>query len=188
MSILSKLFRWFAKHRYLTALILLLIIGFFVWTSLTGAAPAPLDWQHVTAYQLTPGLIRNAPDELDISPVSVGPWKISRTEENLSPELRHDLANALDSVSTYSGLDTMCFHPGMALKFGNDPDAVTAVICLDCDHVDFYKGDYKIAHRNINALGEWRLGRLYRQIFGIDPVEAPTLPANEDHTFSTTMP
>jgi hypothetical protein len=57
-----------------------------------------------------------------------------------------------------------CFEPGIAIRIGQGPEAVDVLICLNCEHVYFFRGD-EVAYRNLNSIGIARFKKIYGRLF-----------------------
>jgi hypothetical protein len=125
-------------------------------------APYPLPQSPMVVYRLGG---RPDPTELDEKrkPIFHG-YVIEQQQSVGDPQLQQVAAEILRSRLIYGMDDIRCFEPGFAIRFGDGPELVDALICLDCQHVYFYRGA-NLKTRSLNAPGVARLTKLYARFF-----------------------
>ena len=97
-------------------------------------------------------------------PATMHGWKVLQRQPIDSTELRDEVLAALNSRFSYGSYGDACFNPGLAIRYGDGPGQVDAIICLDCHHIYFYQGS-GVERRVLSRRGTQRLLKLYPRLF-----------------------
>src|SRR5581483_9967230 len=115
----------------------------------------PLPAGNVAAYQLGE-IAQNQPRFYDCAIVD--------QKKSLAPDVANKLRKILADPSTYDITMPHCFEPGMAFRFGNGDNAVDVVICLNCNKIEFHRGQI-VKSKPISDRGNDELRQIYQKVF-----------------------
>lgn len=143
------------------AIILIGVLVFFANFSFQ-KPPYPLPASPIAAYRITGEERDGALFSGD--PETIRGYAIVQERQITDPQLKQDILALLNTRLTY-GLEGMaCFEPGIAIRLGDGPNQVDALICLECQHMYFFRND-QIGYRDISALGIERIRTMYPRLF-----------------------
>ena len=154
------------KKRKPFAVVGVILVTFIVWSFIDDhsfqTAPYSLPASPMIAYRITG-------DESDVrffanDPNSIQGFAIVQRQVITDAELQKDVLSVLNGRLTYGLTNVRCFEPGIAIRLGDGPGEIDALICLTCKHIYFFRGG-QVAYRNLNSTGVARIKALYARLF-----------------------